>query len=144
MSIFIKKVKRLILAKDEQDWEALTPMFADKVTVDYSSMGIEAKDYTSEELIKYWKSILPGFTHTHHQLSNFLCSNHNEIANVFCYTTIQHYLEDEEGNLWTVVGTLNFELKKYVDEFKFTNITFNFKFQDGNLKLLQKAKDSIK
>ncbi|MEM8895814.1 MAG: hypothetical protein AAGC88_14630, partial [Bacteroidota bacterium] len=46
-----------------------------------------------------------------------------------------HYLEDESGNLWTVVGSYDFELTSNDGQWTIDAMKFNFKYQDGNTSL---------
>ncbi|WP_082026432.1 nuclear transport factor 2 family protein [Flammeovirga sp. OC4] len=139
-----KAVTQIFIATDQQDWERLEVIFANQVELDYSSMnGNPATTLSPQEITSAWKGILPGFTHTHHQLGNMISTIEDNKAQVFCYGTATHFLEDERGNVWTVVGTYNFELVLISDEWKVSKMKFNFKYQDGNTSLPQKAIENI-
>ena len=135
----------LFIATDQQNWEQVKTSFDEEVLLDYSSMnGNPASRLTPEQIISAWKGILPGFEHTHHQIGNLTVSEEDESATVFCYGTASHFLEDNAGNLWVVVGTYNFEVIKSDDTWKITSMKFNFKYQDGNTSLPEKAMNRIK
>jgi hypothetical protein len=146
----MKTVKGLIIhlfkATDGRIWEEVKECFDTKVTLDYSSMnGQPAVVLSSEEIVSSWKTILPGFSHTHHQLGNFEVTENNDKARVSCYGTASHYLEDDLGNLWTVVGSYDFQLKRQPNTpWKVTSMTFHFKFQDGNVSLPERAMNNCK
>lgn len=53
-------------------------------------------------------------------------------ATVFCYGTATHYLEHKDGNVWTVVGSYNFNLKETGSVWRIARMKFNYKYQDGN------------
>jgi len=138
-------VTQLFVATDQRDWATVTNCFADRVYLDYSSLsGNPAATLSPREITTAWKAILPGFTHTHHQLGNFLVTNNGQTARVFCYGTATHYLEAENGNVWTVVDSYDFELEAQGDHWKITAMTFHFKYQDGNSALPQLAIDKVK
>jgi len=138
-------VIELFIATDRQDWEQVSLFFADEVLLDYSSMnGDPAISLSPEQIITAWKGIIPGFEHTHHQLGNFSSTISDDKAKVFCYGTASHYLNDPNGNLWIVVGTYDFDLKKSDDSWKITSMAFNFKYQDGNVELAEKAINKLK
>jgi hypothetical protein len=140
MNIINTKVAELFVASDERNWEKVETIFAEKVVLDYSSMnGNPAVELTPNQITTAWKGILPGFESTHHQLGNFITEVHGENAKVFCYGTATHYLTDNNGNLWTVVGSYNFDLKKIDNQWRITSMKFNFKYQDGNTSLPEKA-----
>lgn len=129
-------VTRLFIATDQHDWEAVKRCFASKVELDYSSMNKQLPSQLSpEEIVNAWRGILPGFEHTHHQLGNFITQIDGNKAHLFCYGTAMHYLKSDQGNLWTVVGSYDFDLIWENKQWKITQMKFNFKFQEGNLLL---------
>ncbi|WP_281612584.1 nuclear transport factor 2 family protein [Flammeovirga sp. SubArs3] len=145
MEIINETVTRLFIATDNKDWNTIESIFSDQVELDYSSMNGNPKTtLTPRQIIDGWKTILPGFTSTHHQIGNFVTTIRNTKADVFCYGTATHFLEDEDGNIWTVVGSYNFELERVKNEWKITLMQFNFKYQDGNTSLPSKAIESLK
>lgn len=78
-----------------------------------------------------WKAL-----HTHHQIGNHIVRLQNDEADVFCYGTATHYLKNEpQKNLWTVVGSHDFHLKKSRDRWKISRMKFNLKYMDGNTDL---------
>ena len=143
-------VTRLFISTDLQNWEAVEESFATEVNLDYSSMnGQPAAKLSPEQITSAWKTILPGFESTHHQLGNFITSENEGHAHVYCYGTASHFLEHETGNLWLVAGTYDFDLQKDAQgKWKVASMVFNFKFQDGNTALpgaaIQQVNDSNK
>lgn len=140
------KISQLFLATDERDWESLKSIFAEEVALDYSSMsGNPAAKLSPNQIIDSWKSILPGFSATHHQVGNFQTEIKEKVAHVFCYGTATHYLEDPKGNVWTVVGSYDFQLKPDLKgNWQVSAMRFNYKYMDGNLSLPQKAMEAVK
>lgn len=136
-------VIQLFVATDQNQWNKVENCFADEILLDYSSMGNPATKLTPNQITNAWKKILPGFTHTHHQIGNIQEAIEKDKSEVFAYGTATHYLEDENGPVWTVVGTYNFELIKVSKQWKVSAMKFNFKYQDGNLSLPQKAINAI-
>lgn len=138
-------VKQIFIATDNKDWSKVESTFADKVVLDYESMsGQPSAELTPQQITDAWKTILPGFTFTHHQVGNFISNINGNKADVFCYGTATHYLEDKNGNVWTVVGTYNFEVVKNSDKWQVSKMKFNYKYQDGNTALPQKAMEILK
>lgn len=135
-----RTITQLFIATDERNWEDVKAIFATNVLLDYSSMnGNPAASLTPTEITTAWKGILPGFEATHHQIGNLITQVSGNKAKVYCYGTATHFLKDVSGNIWTVVGSYNFELKKVKAHWKITAMKFNFKYQDGNTSLPQKA-----
>ena len=140
MNTIQEKVSTLFIATDQQNWATVEQCFAANVILDYSSMtGQSATETTPNQITDSWKTILPGFDYTHHQLGNFIIQQNEETTTVFCYGTATHYLENDDENIWTVVGSYDFELEKEDSDWKISKMKFNFKYQTGNLKLPQLA-----
>ncbi|PWJ44258.1 nuclear transport factor 2 family protein [Sediminitomix flava] len=146
----MEKAKLLVTeffnAIDQQNWKKVEKIFAPSVLLDYSSMtGVEAAYMTPTQVIDRWKEFLPGFQHTHHQLGNFVDELDRESAHVFCYVTASHYLEHEEGSIWKVIGSYNIELNTDVrGEWQIEALKLNYKYQTGNLKLPDLARERAK
>lgn len=138
-------VSKLFINTDTNNWDGVEAQFADKVTLDYSSMtGNPAAELSPKDITTAWKTVLPGFTNTHHQIGNIIIEAHENKAHLFCYGTATHYLEDDNGNIWTVVGSYDFDLVKVDNQWKISTMTFNYKYQDGNIALVTKAIERLK
>lgn len=139
-------VTKLFVSTDQQDWESVKTTFSPLVHLDYSSLsGKPTAILSPEAIVTTWKSILLGFEFTHHQIGNFITYKSSNLAKVFCYGTASHYLNDKKGSVWTVIGSYDFDLVSTEQgSWKITSMTFNYKFQDGNTELIQKAINAIK
>lgn len=138
-------VTTFFVASDNGEWSKVEEIFAEQVELDYSSMnGNPATVLSPKQITDSWKAFLPGFTATHHQLGNFITKVNGNTAIVFCYVTATHYLKHEEGNVWTVVGSYDLELKQENGKWRLAKMKLNFKYQDGNLKLPQEAMEIMK
>lgn len=137
-------ISRLFVATDEKDWQQVEQIFASKVRLDYSSMnGIAAAEVTPQAIVASWRSILPGFDITHHQIGNFIIHQEGNRATAFCYGTAHHYIKEEETPVWTVLGSYDFSLIKEQLNWKITAMKFNFKHQTGNEALPTKAMEIV-
>ena len=138
-------INKIFINTDNRNWKGVETQFADKVSLDYSSMnGNPAAELTPSEITSAWKTVIPGFTFTHHQIGNFITEIKKDKAHTYCYGTATHFLENENGSIWTAVGTYDFDLEKINNEWKVTTMTFNYKYQDGNNKLIEKAIENAK
>lgn len=139
-------VIKLFVSTDNRDWEVVENTFNSTVLLDYSSMTRNpATELSPEQITDSWKSILPGFESTHHQLGNFQSQINGTKAKVTCYGTATHFLTDDGGNTWTVVGTYDFILNQDPEgSWKISSMKFNFKYQDGNTLLPEKAINNLK
>jgi hypothetical protein len=139
-------VNKLFITVDNRDWENVKLILSDTVLLDYTSMaGGQPATLTSSQIIDSWKSILPGFDKTHHQLGNYLFETDSDLVKVFCYGTATHYLANESNNnIWTVVGSYDLELKGINNTWRITKMKFNLKYMDGNNDLPKLAQERMK
>ncbi|MNM19545.1 hypothetical protein D3C81_298550 [compost metagenome] len=138
-------VVELFVAVDSRDWDGVRKCLADQVLLDYSSMnGQPPAVLSANDIIDSWGNVLPGFNSTHHQLGNMLVRANPSEASLFCYGTATHYLEHESGNVWTVVGSYDFDLKEMNGGWRIVKMKFNFKYQDGNTELPALAVEKAK
>ena len=146
MQLEIKEtILKLFIYTDEKKWDNLQKEFAEKVLLDYSSFtGNEASEVTPKQISDSWSSFLPLFNSTHHQISNFLIEQSGNRATVYCYGTATHYFPNKSGNdIWTVVGTYDFDLEKIDSDWKVKTMKFNFKYQAGNTDLPKLVQEKI-
>lgn len=137
-------VLKVFIYTDERKWDDLQNVFAEKVLLDYSSFsGNEANELSPKQIIDAWSGFLSLFTSTHHQVSNFLIEEKGNNATVFCYGTATHYFPNESGNnIWTVVGTYDFDLEKNDSGWRVKKMKYNFKYQDGNTDLPKSVQEN--
>lgn len=142
----IETVSKLFIAVDEKDWDIVNSIFDVTVLLDYTSMvGGAPTNLTSNQIIESWQGVLPGFDRTHHQLGNFQVDIDSNCIKVFCYGTATHFLKnDSNNNIWTVVGSYNFELQEKDSIIKITKMKFNLKYIDGNGDLARIAQERMK
>lgn len=128
-------------AVDHRDWARAENLMRAPFHLDYSSFGAgPAADLEPTVILEGWKGILPGFDATHHQLGPLFAEVDGARARVRAYVTALHFLGGAEGGqIWTVVGTYDIALEQAGDLWRLSGLTFNFKFQDGNLQLPKTA-----
>jgi hypothetical protein len=142
----IETVNKLFISVDNRNWDTVKALFNDTVLLDYTSMaGGQPANLAAADIIESWKSIMPGFDKTHHQLGNYIVETDSRVAKVFCYGTATHYLSNEsKNNLWIVVGSYDLELQTIDEAWRITKMTFNLKYIDGNNELPKMAQDRAK
>jgi len=144
-NIITEVTNKYFIAIDANNWIGLKNTFNDTVYWDYTSIfGGEATNLSANEIIDSWKSILPGYDNTHHQLGNYIIEIDPPMAKVFCYVTASHYLENEtQNNVLMVVGSYELELKRINDSWRITGVKFNYKYMDGNYDLPNLARKRV-
>lgn len=141
----MEAINRLFVAVDKRNWKEVKDGFSDEVLLDYTSMtGGKPALLKPDQIIDSWKSILPGFDKTHHQVSNYIIALKGNSASLICYGTATHYLRNESNNnIWTVVGSYDFEVVKVAGVSKVTGMKFNLSYIDGNAALPEMAQKKI-
>jgi hypothetical protein len=133
----IETIQDIFIGADRRDWGQCRDAFADTVHLDYTSLaGGQPTDVPADGIIAGWKTFLPLFQVTHHQLSNFVIRPEGDAADAFCYGTATHYSPQPDGrNVWTVVGTYDIRLVQEGGRWKVTSLRFNLSYVDGNTEL---------
>jgi hypothetical protein len=139
-------VTRLFVSTDERRWDDVADCFASKVLFDMSSFGGSKPSRTTpKRIVELWRSGLKGMGYTHHQIGNLLVNIEGEEASAFCYGTTTHYFSNPTGsNIHTMVGTYDFHLSRAGDRWVIDGFRFNLKYQDGNLRLSEMAREAAK
>lgn len=143
----INTVTAIFNGSDERNWSKVENSFAGEVTLDYTSMaGGTPSKMSPQQITTAWKTILPGFQSTHHQIGNFIVNMDGRAATVHHRGLALHYLPNTSGNnVWVVVGTYDFTLTKDdADNWKVTGMKFNLQEQEGNLDLPKFAQQNVK
>lgn len=139
-------VTQLFVATDNRDWDRVETSFGAQVLLDYTSMaGGEPAALTPDQITTNWKTILPGFDHTHHALSNFSVDLGENEATVTHYGNAAHFIDLKGAeDVWTVVGTYDHHLVKTASGWKVDKMKFNLKYMDGNMDLPRIAQERVK
>ncbi len=139
-------VTQVFVATDNRDWKSVEEAFNNQVLLDYTSMaGGEPSQLTPIQITDSWKTILPGFDHTHHALSNFNVDVTDKEATVTHYGNAEHFIDLENAeDVWTVVGTYDHHLIKTSKGWKIDRMKFNLKYMDGNMDLPRIAQERVK
>ena len=88
----------LVHAIDRLDWAGVRAAFADRLTLDYTSLsGGEPEELAAGELVGRWQGLLPGFEATQHLLGPVLAT----AGGVEAHVRAHHWIG---GSVWTVAG----------------------------------------
>jgi hypothetical protein len=138
----IQTITNIFEGADQRDWKKVKDSFADEVLLDYYSMnGSPVVWLSSSKIIEAWKSILPGFDLTHHQVSQFKVDEQDGIIKVHFFGKADHFINNE---CWRVEGTYDVELIWVADNFRVNKFKFNLQKQSGDTTLPQQAMEISK
>jgi hypothetical protein len=95
----------MLFAIDVVDWDRIRAAFADEVLVDYTSLsGGSPERLQGDELMARWRSLLPGFDHTHHLTGPIILTSLDDRRAVAeTHVRGYHYL-DAPDRCWLVAG----------------------------------------
>jgi hypothetical protein len=103
-------VSSISVAVDLRNFDLAEAAFAPSLLVDYTSLwGGEAQRTTPAALIAGWRSLLPGFDATHHELSNIEVNVDGDGASSSVMVDARHWIGSA---LWRLVGTQYFTLER--------------------------------
>lgn len=126
---------------DQCEWDQLAGIFADTVTLDYTSLnGGEPAELSPEQIVAGWSASLGSFDATQHLITNHLVKVDGDTA--VCTASFQatHRLANPLGApLWTLGGTYRFDLLRAGPEWKISGVVMTVAWADGNKDLLSLA-----
>ncbi|MFI6903527.1 nuclear transport factor 2 family protein [Nonomuraea sp. NPDC050394] len=137
----IETCTRMAWHTDQREWSRLGEVFADSVTLDYTSLnGGEPAVLTPGQIVEAWSGLLGAFDATQHLVTNHLVIVDDDSA--ICTASFQatHRLANPFGSpLWTLGGTYRFDLVRSGHAWKISGVVMTATWADGNKDLLSLA-----
>lgn len=135
------RVRQTVLAIptniDLRNFEAVAPLFASPVVIDYTSLwGGKPAAMTPAELMTSWQGIVPGFDATWHEISNLRVQVNGWTATASSDVDGRHWLGERT---WRPIGRYEFRLAKQGEQWKVTHMTFLMTREEGERALVQEA-----
>lgn len=128
---------------DRHDWPRVRAAFADRVTLDYTSLwGGEPATLAADEVIAQWSSFLPGFDRTLH-----LVTNHTIVATDEDGATAEADFQATHRigtDMWVLMGHYRYELVKVAGDWKVQAMTMDWTHETGDRALVAKAAERAK
>ncbi|MFJ5261684.1 nuclear transport factor 2 family protein [Streptomyces sp. NPDC088387] len=127
---------------DTREWDSLESVFADEVTLDYTSLnGGEPAVVTGKGLVGAWSGLLGKFDTTQHLLTNYLVDVDGDTAVATAMFQATHRMPNDHGGpLWTLGGKYRFDLVRTAAEgWQISAIVMTATWADGNQQLLTRA-----
>ncbi|WP_418960788.1 nuclear transport factor 2 family protein [Streptomyces tritici] len=121
---------RMAWYADHRDWDALAGVFADKTTLDYTSLdGGEPVTLTPAQIVDGWRAGLGAYAATQHLLGNHLVTVDGDRAE--CTASFQATHRKSDDSLWTLGGTYRFDLARTADGWRITGVVMTAVWSDG-------------
>ncbi|MET9515106.1 nuclear transport factor 2 family protein [Streptomyces sp. NPDC002994] len=132
----IETCTRMAWYADQRQWDRLAGVFAEKVTLDYTSLnGGEPVDLTPEQIVAGWREALGGYDATQHLITNHLVDVGTHTDTAVCTAAFQatHRLATPHGSpLWTLGGTYRFDLVRTAKGWRISGVVMTATWADGN------------
>ena len=120
-------------AVDAQDWRLARSYFADRVTVDFSSLsGQPPATIASDDLIGTWAANLRGSKTSLHLRTNHQVAIGADAATVFSNAYAWNRMEGNGDPLWEVWGTYEHHLTRSGAGWIVDGFTFRMTHERGN------------
>ncbi|MEU5876531.1 nuclear transport factor 2 family protein [Spirillospora sp. NPDC047279] len=138
----VETCTRMAWHADRREWDELAGIFADPVTLDYTSLnGGEPAELAPDQVVAAWSATLGAFDATQHLITNHLVTVEGDSA--VCTASFQatHRLANPHGGpLWTLGGTYRFDLVRASaesgagsgEEWKINAVVMTAIWADGN------------
>ncbi|MEV4800969.1 nuclear transport factor 2 family protein [Nonomuraea sp. NPDC049421] len=115
---------------DQRQWAELAEVFADQVTLDYTSLdGGEPATLTPAQIVGGWQAVLGGYAATQHLLSHPLVVVDGDTA--LCTAPFQATHRKSDDTSWTLGGTYRFELARTRSGWRITAVVMAAAWNDG-------------
>ncbi|MEC3997095.1 nuclear transport factor 2 family protein [Actinacidiphila sp. DG2A-62] len=104
-------VANLAHAQDSKDWGLFRSLFADRMTLDLTERsGEPVEELTADEITAKTRTIIDGFTCTHHASSNLLVDIHGETARCRAHMVAYHHVPTPGVDHLTMRGYWHLDL----------------------------------
>ncbi len=135
------RVRQTVLAvptnADLLAFDAIAPLFADRVVIDYTSLwGGTAETMTPEALMTAWAGVLPGFDATWHQIGDIEVGIVGDRARATTSVDARHWLD---SGVWRLRGRYDFVLECTEGRWRITRMTLTVTGEEGDRNLVQAA-----
>ena len=99
-------VYRYATAVDRRDWVLYRSLFADVVTVDFSSYdpGLPPRQIRAEAWVAGVVPLFTGFAATHHSMTNPLATVDGDTAAITMYVRAHHVFDPTDAASWYTIG----------------------------------------
>ncbi len=121
---------RMAWYADRREWSRLAEVFADEVTLDYTSLnGGDPVTLTPAQIIGGWEEALGAYAATHHLLGNHLVTQDGD--NAVCTATFQATHRKPDDTLWTLGGTYHFDLVRRAGGWRIAVVVLTADWSEG-------------
>jgi hypothetical protein len=139
------QIGALAVRVDARDWAGLEKLFEAQVRVDYSALfGGKPQMSSGEDLVRSWRQLLPGFTHTSHLIGAPCINIEGERARTLASVTAWHVINDTQvagGSVWIVHGCYEIGFMQREGIWRIAELTLARAWTEGNEALPEVARE---
>lgn len=134
----VSTVTDIAAGADRHQWDRVRRAFAEKVTLDYTSLwGGEAKTQPADEVVAQWSAFLPGFDATVHLLANHaIVESTPTTAMAEADFQATHSLGNDT---WVLLGRYRYGLEKIDGVWKVSRLVMTRTAEIGDRGLVERA-----
>jgi hypothetical protein len=126
---------------DRREWERLREVFAEQVSLDYTSLnGGEPAVLSPAQIVEAWTGVFENFDATHHLIADHLVTVDGDTATCTANFQATHRLANLFGSpLWTLGGIYRFDLVRQGGIWRISGVVMTVTWADGNKDLMTLA-----
>lgn len=126
---------------DRREWERLAEVFAEQVTLDFTSLnGGEPAVLSPAQIVEAWTGVLGSLDATQHLIADHLVTVDGDTATCTANFQATHRLANPFGSpLWTLGGTYRFDLVRQSGTWRISGVVMTATWADGNKDLMTLA-----
>jgi 3-phenylpropionate/cinnamic acid dioxygenase small subunit len=133
---------RMMWFVDARDWTAFPTVFADSVTLDYTSMwGGDPWVQTPAEIAAMWSALFAGLDATQHLLGNHLVTVDGDTATYTAAFRAMH--GKREHGTWTLYGAYRITLIRTGGAWLIDGVYMNWNWEEGDRQIILDAAGAI-
>lgn len=124
---------------DRRDWRRVQSLFAEHVTVDYTSLfGGTVSTTTAAALVQQWRDRLAPLDATQHIISNVQIAEAKGVVTGLSHVQARHIRGEQ---FWVVGGIYTHELAFTVQGWRVHSLTLQRLYEEGNRAVLEPSED---
>jgi len=124
----------MLHAIDAKDWETVRMAFADRMTMDYSSLfGVPSATVDGDAQVAEWRAFASAFDVTQHLTGPIVLTPSSDGATAQTHVRAYHRIKGAPGgDIWMVAGHYTVRLMPVQGIWKIAGITLTVFYQEGN------------
>jgi SnoaL-like domain len=136
-------VYRYAIGVDRRDWALYRSLFADMVTIDFSSYGPDLlpRQMRADEWVRGLVPLFTGLAATQHSMTNPLATIDGDAAAITMYVRAHHVFNPTDAASWyTVGGYYENTLARFDGRWLLTGVRLTVTWRAGDARIMELAR----